>query len=197
MFLPEGDNGTHWVKYDHDDNFDTYHPQEWYPHWNMSGNSKMHVHLSYNEVQDWKTNIQRTTDILAGIFGGASGGIDLIIAVAAFLGCSIPLVLPILGAIAGVLAVIVWAKGYQMETWIEDVVEAENGDGWCWWWSVERDSWYSFWMYYHCPWILRVHEIQWWQAWGAQRDEPELIKVQWSIGIWHLPIGGGKNALRR
>ncbi|RJS77623.1 hypothetical protein CW667_02875 [Candidatus Bathyarchaeota archaeon] len=190
LFLPEGNNGTHWVKYDHDDNYDTYHPQEWYTHWNLTGNSKNHVHLSYQEVQDWKADTSRTADVLAGILGGAAAGTELLIAVAMYLGCTVPLVLPILAAVAGLLAVIVWAKGYLMVTWIEDVVEAAHGDGWCWCWSLERYYWYSLWTYFHCPWLLRVHETQWWMSWGAERDEPELIEVQWSIGIWHLPMGG-------
>lgn len=198
IFLPKGDNGTHLVKYTHDDNYDTYYPREWFTHWDIPvgtmGNQKTHVHLSYQEVQDWIQDTERTSDILEHVWAGATIGLGALAAVAAYLSCGlIALVSGILAAIAGIMALIVWYQGWQMKAWIEDIVQAHNGDGWCWYWSTyhlgsDRRS--------HSCWYRWMH-TEWYMSWGAQRDEPQLISVEWREANPLFSFGGGVPGIKR
>jgi hypothetical protein len=129
LFLPKGNNGTHIVEYDYDDNFDTYYPSEWFTHWNLSKNEYgeatdlHHVHLSAQEVTDWMNGVKSRSDILAIIFGVLGGGLTIIGGVATFFECPWAAVPAIIGGISTIIAAILALLGITEENWIRDVVQ--------------------------------------------------------------------------
>ncbi|MEM2912637.1 MAG: hypothetical protein QW146_09065 [Candidatus Bathyarchaeia archaeon] len=192
-FLPQGENGTHWVKYTHDDNYDTYYPGQWCHPWRILpgqyGNTKHHIHFSYQQIQDWKKDVSRTNVMLGFVFGGYAGVMSLF----AVIQKSLQMYYGILAVLAGLLEVYLTYKGFEMLWWIEDVVEAANGDGFCWYWEIKRyfyraafpkpgSRWYTVWL---------VCYTSFWMSWGKERDSPMLV----SCGAGHIedvcPGGGG------
>ena len=189
LFLPKGNNGTHLVEYDYDDNFDTYYPCEWFTHWNLSRNeygqptSLFHVHLSAQEVTDWMNGIKSRSDILAIIFGALGGGLSIIGGIAAFFGCPWAAVPAIIGGISEILATIIALLGITEYNWIRDVVQTWYGDGFTWIGTVVKyismDWWYCpFWSKPITVYQYYTH-AEWQQRWGAERDNPQSYHISW------------------
>ena len=121
-----------WVKYNHPDNYYTYHPEEWNLHWDKCVKrpcpgwwAKQVIHYSQAEMG----SIISTKSLWLAMLGLA-GGIAAM--GAALIGASNPVTTPTgiaLEILAGVLGLI-GAIGVAVEFVIEWVILAEQGDGW-------------------------------------------------------------------
>jgi len=133
-FLLKGNNGTHLVSYDHNDNYDTYHPGEWYARYNLTGTQKTHVHLAKDLIDDWRNNVIDTADLVGTIFAILGGSTTAIGGVATVLGAPWVGVPAIIWGITTIIeAIIVYVYLTQLAQWIRDVVtEQFSGDGWSW-----------------------------------------------------------------
>jgi len=205
LFLPKGNNGTHIVEYDYDDNLDTYYPSELFTHWNLSHNeygqptNLNHVHLSAQEVTDWMNGVKSRSDILAIIFGVLGGSLTIIGGVAAFFECPWAAVPAIIGGISTIIAAILALLGITEYNWIRDVVQTWYGDGFTWVGYVTKYSRVDYWYdpFFTRPmtcWMWYEHR-EWQQSWGAERDNPQSYHVSfWSRDEWK--VGPGSATVR-
>ncbi|MEM0358385.1 MAG: hypothetical protein QXL77_08475, partial [Candidatus Bathyarchaeia archaeon] len=185
-----------WIKYPHDDNYQTYYPgmfnYPWHlpPHAVYNGkqyyNEKFHIHMAIKDVYDWKVGARSRDEIMRlylGLGGAAAGSF-----LGAFLGGALVLFLSLTGwkaviveALAAMFgALIGWflqLLGVSEAQWVENVVEAEQGDGFWWSWGFHTKA-RSVWIY-ECygPQFLApktevwVHEIrEFYATWGKDRD---------------------------
>ncbi|MEM2518583.1 MAG: hypothetical protein QXO49_06495, partial [Candidatus Bathyarchaeia archaeon] len=79
-FVEAPGNYTIYVKYDHNDNYETYYPYEWNRPWHipigMYGNEKLHTHMAVSDVYDWKVGARSRDEIMRlylGLGGAAAG----------------------------------------------------------------------------------------------------------------------------
>jgi hypothetical protein len=213
-------NSTIWVKYDHDNNYWRYYPLEWNRRWDMEGNEKLHTHMAVSDVYDWYTGQKSDEEIMRIYVGGTSLGIRIIGAgLAAYLAYAVGgLWGVVLGIIAAALAqIFAWLLELlgisNKAQWIQDVVMAEQGDGFFWsWgfhttgvdaWMIEPPIWYigpglSWDVYqsyletlaqYHRIDVLMHETREFYRTWGSQRlASPET----WTTELWYeltLPAG--------
>lgn len=137
LFVSLPGSAETYVKYDHPDNYYTYHREQWNLHWQMydSYSRTYMIHLAVYELSD-----AITLNSLGGILSAAAGIIGVLIATLAGV---------ILGILAGLFLTIA--------AFIYLVVMAERNDGWeylCgpgvwpytnWWWisfGIWRDIWW-------------------------------------------------------
>ncbi|MGB9778781.1 MAG: hypothetical protein ACPLW8_05195 [Candidatus Bathyarchaeales archaeon] len=161
LFVKAPGNSTHWVKYDHPDNYDTYYRGEVNRDYYLSGNSKYHHHIAKWRVEKAISDLDFWT--LIGTTANTIGG-----AIAFLL--AIPLVGKIVLIILALIAS-VWGVG---RWFIQNVIQTELGDGWAWTWG-------------HGKWELfgRVLAFWWWMSFGLARD------LGFFIFVWNIFGGGG------
>jgi hypothetical protein len=188
-------NSTIWVKYDHNNNYWRYYPLEWNRMWDMEGYEKLHTHMAASDVYDWYTGTKSDEEIMKKYVGGTSLGIRIIGAgLAALLAYAVGglwgvVIGIIVGALAQLFAWLLELLGISNKAqWIQDVVKAEQGDGFFWSWGFRttgRSIWlepgYRMWgSPYTQVWVHEIKEFQ--RTWGAHRDEsPEV----YSIDLWY------------
>jgi hypothetical protein len=222
-----------WIKYKHDDNYETYHPGnfnepwEFKPHDVYEGeqlyNEKFHTHMSINDVYDWYTGAKSEEEIMAKYVKGTQLGINIIgIALAASI--TFKLGSSILGILLdAVVTALVLLFNWLLEVlgisnksqWIQNVVMAEQGDGFFWSWGFHTKGvadakiydpgipyigpgleWYIIQEY--SQWFSQYHRIGAWvqpirefyRTWGSQRDaSPEIWTVEPMIELGYIPAG--------
>jgi len=214
-----------WVKYDHDDNYIHYYPEMWNLPWVIApgelGNEKLHTHMAVSDVYDWYTGAKSEEEIMAKYVKGTQLGINIIgIALAALI--TLKLGSSVLGIILdAVVAALVLLFNWLLEVlgisnksqWIQNVVMAEQGDGFYWtWgfhttgvdaWMIEPPIWYigpglSWDVYrrdletlaqYHRIDVVMHETREFYRTWGSQRDaSPETLTTE----LWYeltLPAG--------
>lgn len=186
LFLLKGNNGTHLVSYDHDDNYDTYYPQEWYRAFNLIGTQMSHIHLPTDYMTDWYNGVKDKETIIGSVFAILGGTLSIIGGVAAVLHCPWVAVPAILGGIASIVGAILVLLGFTESRWIRDVVtEKFNGDGWTWMGAI--DGFPVLWWW--CPFLNKpitiydFYEVRYWQqSWGAEgalSTSPQEYTVAW------------------
>jgi hypothetical protein len=220
-----------WIKYKHDDNYQYYHPWnfnepwEFKPHDIYNGthlyNEKFHTHMSIDDVYDWYTGAKSDEEIMAKYVKGTQLGINIIgIALAALI--TLKFGSSVLGILLdAVVAALVLLFNWLLEVlgisnkskWIQNVVMAEQGDGFFWsWgfhttsvdaWIIEPPIWYigpglSWDVYqrdletlaqYHRIDVVMHETREFYRTWGSQRDaSPETLTTE----LWYeltLPAG--------
>jgi len=150
LFLLKGQNGTHLVSYNHDDNYDTYYPQWWYHRYSLPDANypeprakQVHVHLAKDYIDNWINQVIDDATMHGIILSLAAGGTELSFALIALylglqtFGAALVLIIPmLLGGLADILAAYLQLQGLQKAKWIRDVVtEKFSGDGWTWMWG--------------------------------------------------------------
>jgi hypothetical protein len=214
-------NSTIWVKYDHNNNYWRYYPLEWNRRWEMQGYEKLHTHMAVSDVYDWYTGAKSDEEIMAKYVKGTRLGINIIgIALAALI--TLKFGSSVLGIILdAVVAALVLLFNWLLEVlgisnksqWIQNVVMAEQGDGFFWsWefhttgvdaWMIEPPIWYigpglSWDVYqrdletlaqYHTIDVVMHETREFYRTWGSQRDaSPETLTTE----LWYeltLPAG--------
>jgi hypothetical protein len=202
LFLLSGNNGSAIVTYDHDDNYDTYYPTQWFARYTLTGLQKDHIHIAKDVMTDWYNGvIDRRT--VVGIVLGLSGGVMAIITgiLAAFVN-PIAAFMTICAGIASIIGWILALLGFTEQNWIRDVVtENYSGDGWSWTWGEKITNTYM-WIFrplvsplygggfseedqariwqYHRVGIGVDNTMEFYQSWGSQRDSPDI----YSIDVW-------------
>jgi hypothetical protein len=222
-----------WIKYKHDDNYETYHPGnfnepwEFKPHDLYNGeqlcNEYFHTHMSIDDVYDWYTGAKSEEEIMAKYVKGTQLGINIIgIALAALI--TLKLGSSVLGILLdAVVAALVLLFNWLLETlgisnksqWIQDVVKAEQGDGFFWSWGfytkgVADAAIYDPGISYIGPGLdlgvlegysqilSQEHRIAVWftpvreyyVTWGSQRDaSPEIWTAEPTIDLGYIPAG--------
>jgi hypothetical protein len=135
-FLLKGNNGTHLVSYNHDNNYDSrgYHPGEWYWSGSLPGILMQHIHLPTDVITDWYNGVVDSATLWTTIFAILGGGTTIVGGVVTVLGCPPIGALAIIGGLAAILGAIVnYVYKMQLANWIRDVVtEKFSGDGWSW-----------------------------------------------------------------
>ena len=174
-FLLKGNNGTHLVSYNHDNNFDSrgYHPGEWYWRGSLAGIEKTHIHLATDVMTDWYNGVVDSATLWTTIFAILGGGTTIVGGVVTVLGCPPIGALAILGGLAAILGAIVnYVYKMQIANWIRDVVtEKFSGDGWSWMGAVLRFFAIKVYNpYFRVPMTeYDYYEIRnWQQSWGAE-----------------------------
>ena len=222
-----------WIKYPHDDNYQVYHPGnfnepwEFKPHDVYNGtqlyNEKFHTHMSIDDVYDWYTGAKSEEEIMAKYVKGTQLGINIIgIALAALI--TLKLGSSVLGVLLdAVVAALVLLFNWLLETlgisnksqWIQDVVKAEQGDGFFWSWGfytkgVADAAIYDPGISYIGPGLdlgvlegysqilSQEHRIAVWftpareyyVTWGSQRDaSPQIWTAEPTIDLGYIPAG--------
>jgi len=146
-----------YIKYDHPDNYDTYHQGEVNVNYQLQGNEKIHYHIAQYKLEEGKQT--------GSLFEIAAA---LIAIVAAALAFPEPVVSKVVAAFVGLLATILAAVGVMITYFIETKLQTELGDGWAWLWGF--GNW----------WIFRW----WWQSFGAWRDWPwffVVLSTSWDV----------------
>lgn len=176
-FLPKGNNGTHFVSYDHDNNYDQrgYYPGEWYTPYSLNGLQKTHVHLAADLLDNWIRNVHDDITVLGLIICIASGAATLSLGIlAGFFAVTIPAgVAMILGGCSTILGAILTYSGWTKENWIKyTVMERFAGDGWTW---LGQKTITDLGERGYRPWLSRpswitynAHLVEWDQSWGAE-----------------------------
>lgn len=188
LFLLKGNNGTHLVSYDHDDNYDTYYPQQWYTPFTLTGIQKSHIHLPTDYMTDWYNGVKDRETIIGSVFAILGGTLSIIGGVAAILHCPWVAVPSILGGIASIIGAILELLGFTESRWIRDVVtEKFSGDGWTWIGVIDSFTVIRCWNpFFTRPMtIWDIYECRYWQqSWGAEGIFPnspqEYIVAWWS-----------------
>jgi len=153
-FVRAPGSSTQWVKYDHPDNFETYYPNQINNGYTLNGYSKQHNHIAQYVLEEAKRNAN---------FVGIAGLLAAVIA--ALLG--IPeLVSKIVAGILGLIAAIIALVGYVIYWFINDIIQAERGDGWVWTWGYGK---WVFWGIVLAAW--------WWMSFGSWRDWGFFISI--------------------
>jgi len=141
-FVQAHGNSTHWVKYDHPDNYDTYHPLEINVDYQLKGTSTTMWHIAQYHIEDAKeaNDLGLVISSLVAIIGGL-------------------LALPELGSkfVAGVVSLIVAILvgiNRVVSYFLNDILQTELGDGWSYLWG------FGNWWLFH--WF--------WMSFGAWRD---------------------------
>ncbi|MDI6826843.1 MAG: hypothetical protein QMD36_06740 [Candidatus Aenigmarchaeota archaeon] len=207
LFLPKGNNGTHFVTYDHDDNYDTYYPQQWYLSFSLLGAVWEHIHIPTDVMNDWINGVRDRETVLGIIFGLVGGFLAFFGGLlAACLGNLAAVLLTMIGGISAIIGAFLQLLGFTESKWIRDVVtEQYSGDGWTWVGNYRREG---FWAAIIDPYIWDIktrsdiHEIcqhrrvcilveetfGFDQSWGADRDHPMHYSV--TLWSWHwVPSG--------
>ena len=181
-FLPKGNNGTCLVSYNHDDNYDAYpegtlsynnHPQEWYWEGEIQGQTKSHVHLGNQFIQDWINGVHDDTTTIGTVLALAGGATTLTLGIlAAFFGIEVVGVPMIISGLVTIFGAILALLGFTKERWIRDVVrESFSGDGWYWMGAILRGTIIrSYDLYVNAIGaIWDYHEVRSWQeSWGSE-----------------------------
>lgn len=136
-----------WIKYKHDDNYINYHPGNFDEPWvfepyefyngTQYNNIMFHRHLSVTEVYDWWRGAKSAADIMqgysavAGSFIGAflGGAVVSALSLTGWVGVLVSAILAAFGALIGWLLQLL---GVSEAQFVENVVKAEQGDGWNW-----------------------------------------------------------------
>lgn len=199
LFVLSPGNETYYVRYDHPDNYDTYHPLQWNKPWQRWGNPPYqhynHVHLSVQQVENLKDEEESKAEIMGYIYAGIIGASTAVVSwaaakfffplLAAALGLSgtgagVLIAIGLL-ALAGIFALINQYAQEQcgsLAEWVTDVVELVPGDGFMWWWDMKKYiSVYitpplmdGYWSNYGLWFTLHtVHMCEWKQSWGKDR----------------------------
>jgi len=143
-FVQAPGNSTKWVKYDHPDNYDTYHPGETNSEYSLPGITRTIEHIPQSTIENAKVNNDIAT-VISALVG---------VALAA-------LVIPepttkIVAGAAALIAAILTAANLIVRFWLNDVVQTELGDGWSYVWG--EGSWWLF----HWFWM----SVGAWRDWG-------------------------------
>jgi len=214
-------NSTIWVKYDHNNNYWRYYPREWNRGWEMEGAEKLHTHMAVSDVYDWKTGARSEEEIMRKYVMGTKLGVSIIgaglVALITWqlgsstLGIILSLVVSALVALFNWLLEVLGISNKSQ--WIEDVVQAEQGDGFFWSWGFHTKS-VDAWIYdpllpyigsgldpivlqEYSQFLSQYHRIavgfyevrEFYRTWGSQRDaSPEI----WNVELWYdvsVPAG--------
>jgi len=224
-FVRAPGNYTIFVKYDHDDNYETYYPGMWNLPWDIApgeyGNEKLHTHMAVSDVYDWKTGARSEEEIMRKYVMGTKLGVSIIgaglVALITWqlgsstLGIILSLVVSALVALFNWLLEVLGISNKSQ--WIEDVVQAEQGDGFFWSWGFRTKS-VDAWIYDpllpyigsgldprvlqgYSQFLSQYHRIavgfyevrEFYRTWGSQRDaSPET----WNVELWYdvsVPAG--------
>jgi hypothetical protein len=222
-----------WIKYPHDDNYQLYHPCNFNEHWEFPPhvfyngtqhhNEKFHTHLSIDEVYGWYTGNLSDEEIMRRNVKWGQMGINIIgIGLAALI--TFELGSSVLGIILdAVVAAMVVLLNWLLETfgisnksqWIQNVVMAEQGDGFYWTWGFHTKSVYAKiydpgipdigpgldWhiIQEYSQWFSEYHRIGVWiqptrefyRTWGKDREaSPEIWTVELPpIELGYIPAG--------
>ena len=208
-FVQAPGNETIWVRYDHDNNYERYWPMQFNLPWEipigMYGNQKIHTHMSIADVYDWKTGARTRDEIMkkylalggttAGSFFGALLG-EALVSLFALTGGTAAVVEALAAAIGAIIGWFISQLGVSEEEFVENVVEAEQGDGFYWSWDFKTAAWHS-WVYprYKMPgrpcteiYMHVIREFK--RTWGANRDaEPEILATEvWFHTCWDAAV---------
>jgi hypothetical protein len=148
-FLKAPGNNSYWVKYDHPT--DIYAPGLVNLGYTFHGLTKIHHHIARSAIENAK--FQSSFATIAGMLGPLIGGLLIIPEL-----CS--------KVVAGVIAVIgalCSLFGYLARWGIENFIETELHDGWCWSWGFTQLN------------LLCVHLTWWFMSFGALRDYPLFV----------------------
>ncbi|MGB9622326.1 MAG: hypothetical protein ACPL07_00640, partial [Candidatus Bathyarchaeia archaeon] len=143
-----------YIKYKHDDNYQSYHPGNFNEPWEFPPhvfyndkqyqNEKIHTHMAVSDVYDWKTGAKSRDEIMrkyltlgstvAGSFIGAllGEGLVMLFSLTGWLEVVVTAVAAAFGAFIGWLLSLL---GVSEAQWVENVIEAEQGDGFYWSWD--------------------------------------------------------------
>ncbi len=223
VFVLAPGNEYVWVKYDHDDNYVHYYPEMWNHLWEIPigeyGNQKIHTHMAVSDVYDWYTETKSDEEIMEKYVKGTSLGIRIIGAVVAgYLTYAVGGLLGILLAIIASALAQIWAWLLELlgitnkAQWIQDVVQAEQGDGFFWTWGFHttylngiifrppiidiysRSDIHRL-LQHHRVGILFYQVREFYRTWGANRDSgSETYKVELWYKIWVPPGVFGTSA---
>lgn len=134
-------NDQQWVKYEHPDNYYTYHPQQWNLDWSEDvGNGYAMYHLSQSNV----AQALASTDLWVLMVTIAEAAIGLY-------GLLVEVMILAAKAVAAALLII---GAYMVAThyWLEHVVKAEQDDGWAytywngWYLQMSWGGWKDLWV---------------------------------------------------
>jgi VIT1/CCC1 family predicted Fe2+/Mn2+ transporter len=204
-------NETIWIKYDHDNNYWRYWPMQFNLPWEIPigiyGNQKIHTHMAVSDVYDWKTGAKTDEEIaqkymtlgssVAGSFIGAFLG-SAVVSFLSLTGGWAAVVVAVCAAFGAFIAWLLAQLGISNKAdWIENVVEAEQGDGFYWSWDFKTTAW-SSWIYpgykmWGSPvtevWMHMIRECK--RTYGVDRDgNPEIWQVElWLYNIWNAAVG--------
>jgi hypothetical protein len=184
-FLPKGNNGTHYVSYDHNDNYDggpdrdqAYHPGRWYDRFNMTGRDLIHVHYTPDFLTSWYNNLTDEADAVA-YWATVATGIGWAEAAIVSLLCA-----PVGAAIGIITAIVAIYEAIEAEQyrgkakWIRDVItEQFTGDGWTWTSKPQKRYVLTYWEPFESR-PMRVDIIwdtrNWYQSWGSEGSDPRF-----------------------
>jgi len=205
-FVQAPGNETIWVKYDHNNNYERYWPMQFNLPWEipigMYGNQKIHTHMSIADLYDWKTGAKSRDEIikkyltLGGSATGSFTGVLLGKALVILFGLTGGLAAIVSALAAAIGAIIGWfisQLGVSEAEFVENVVEAERGDGFYWSWDfkttrVDKCVQSGCKMLDHpCThlWMRIIREFK--RTWGANRDaEPGIYATEvWCYTCWN------------
>lgn len=135
-------NSQQWVKYEHPDNYYTYHPQQWNLQWDQSvGNGYGMIHHSQSTV--YQAIQANSIWVVAMAIADAAIGMYLLTLAA------ITLAAWIVAGLLAILTVYFVAVGW----WLEHVLKAEQDDGWPYtYWNgvflqASYGGWKDLWIY--------------------------------------------------
>ncbi len=210
-------NASIWVKYDHPNNYwrNYLYPKLFNLRWILPpgahGNTKFFLHLAQSDVYDWKTQAKSRDEILNLYIRGTSVGIAIIgNALAAYIAFTMQNIWGlILGIIISALSTLIgWlleVLGYSSESqYVEEEVETENGDGFCYMWGFRtvssdalivrppvlyiatRNDIYRIFQYHRVG-VLFYEKREFKISWGAERDNPSTCTAEFWYLHWFNP----------
>jgi len=132
-----------YIKYNHPDNYDTYHQGEINVDYELQGDERIHCHIAQHRIEEDKAGVE-LGQIIAGLMGVLMGLLLIPEGVLSKVAAGV------IALIIGILEVL----GEGIKWFLNNVVQTELGDGWSWMWGF--GSWWIF---------------KWWtQSFGAWRD---------------------------
>jgi len=207
MFLLKGSNGTCFVSYDHDNNYDQrgYYPGGWNEDYYLNGMWKVHIHFPQKLLSDWIQGNQ--TAMLLVVAKMLLGKIvkstlqnffyAICEAFAAFFDSPYYVAVMAVPAFIDFINLMYQVYGYAAQIfWIRNVVlESFSGDGWAWRektiyssdYKMSRpaprhgsDNYDDYWA--KCWQILDCYDVRYWyQTWGADGvfGTPMFYQINW------------------
>jgi hypothetical protein len=155
-----------WIKYKHDDNYETYHPGNFNEPWEFKPhdvyndiqlyNEKVHTHISIADLnaaitgnmslEEFERKYSTLGSSTVGAFIGALLGEELV-AILSLTGGLAAVVAGLAAALGALLAWLLQQLGISNTSeWLKNIVQAEQGDGFRWSWGFHTTYLYA-WIY--------------------------------------------------
>ncbi len=213
VFVKQGNNGTHIVCHDHDDNLDTYYPDQPYAEYTLAGLAKDHGHLPTQLMAGWLSGAISRDNVIFYILAGAGGSLAVLGGLLAFFVNPLAGLFTITAGISAIIGALLHLLGWSSEAdWIQDrVIETQWGDAWTWIWGgkildagafivhppilypMTYNDWYMIFRHHRIQ-LFEWQTVEFLQSWGGDRDSPQTYRIDVSGTEWVNPGIFGSSA---